>query len=133
MPHDFCAAKAGLRRGTPAVPSLRAGSIVIPLVAVSGAECVDALLVAGFVVRSHTRVDDVLMTTLEDERHIVVVPDVDMVRPDDLVVLLRTAGVAYSDFLDYLSEAPTAPDPLGQTRRLRKVRLGEEPPQGATG
>lgn len=79
---------------------------MLPLLAVSGAECVDALVVAGFALRS--RGDD--RTTLAKDMCEVSVPDVAMLTPSELVALLREAGLAYSDFLDCLSEAPTDPD-----------------------
>jgi len=78
---------------------------VIPLVAVSGRECVDALVQAGFVVRS--RDDD--QATLGRGSASVVVPDVAMLTPEELSGILRAAAVPYDDFLDLLSEAPTDP------------------------
>ncbi len=78
---------------------------MVPLVAVSGAECVDALSIAGFslTARNPTAV------TLTKGLRVVVVPDVAMLSPDDLLAILRTAGVPYSEFLDLLSETPTDP------------------------
>ena len=79
---------------------------VLPLVAVSGADCVEALLQASFVVRSRTD----SATILERGHRLVVVPDVPMVAPDDLEAVLRDAGIDYEDFLDLVSESPTNPD-----------------------
>jgi hypothetical protein len=79
---------------------------VVPLVAVSGADCVEALTLGGFAVRS--RSDSA--TVLEHGIRVVVVPDVAMLVPEDLQMLLKDAGIAYDDFLDLLSETPTDPD-----------------------
>jgi hypothetical protein len=81
-------------------------AVLLPLVAVSGSECVEALLAAGFSVRS--RSDD--LACLVSGMRSVSVPTVAMLTPDELVAVLRQAGVAYTDFLDLLSEAPTDPD-----------------------
>jgi hypothetical protein len=86
---------------------------VVPLVAVSGADCVEALTLAGFALRS--RSDSA--TVLAHDLRVVVVPDVAMLTPDDLQALLRDAGITYDDFLDLLSEAPTDPDVLRSTPR----------------
>lgn len=86
---------------------------MLPLVAVSGAECVEALLLARFVVRS--RSDSAFV--LERESRVVVVPDVPMLTPEDLATLLRDAGLPYEDLLDLLSESPTDPDVLHTARR----------------
>lgn len=96
---------------------------MLPLLAVSGAECVDALVVAGFALRS--RNDD--RTTLAKDMCEVTVPDVAMLTPCELLALLRQAGLAYSDFLDCLSEAPTDPDlklgpPAAASRRRSSPR-----------
>jgi hypothetical protein len=78
---------------------------VIPLVAVSGAECVEALSIAGFTLKLRSS-DGATMTK---GLHVVVIPDVPMLSPDELTALLRSANVKYTDFLDLLSEAPTDP------------------------
>lgn len=80
--------------------------MLLPLVAVSGSECVDALLLAGFAVRSRT--DEA--TFLEKGGRAVVVRTSALLTPDELVTFLKDAGLAYSDFLDLLSEAETDPD-----------------------
>ena len=80
--------------------------VLLPLVAVSGAECVDALVLAGFSVRS--RSDDATFLA-KGARH-VIVRVADMLCPDELITVMREAGLAYSDFLDLLSEMPTDPD-----------------------
>jgi hypothetical protein len=91
---------------------------VIPLVAVSGADCVEALLLGGFSVRS--RSDSA--TILERGLRVVVVPDVAMLAPDDMESLLRDAGIAYDDFLDLISESPTDPDVVRPTSGIRTLR-----------
>ena len=90
---------------------------VLPLVAVSGVECVDALLLAGFAIRS--RSDSA--TILERHMRVVVVPDVAMLTPEDLEALLRDAGLAYEVFLDLLSETPTDPDVQMQSSGIRRT------------
>lgn len=79
---------------------------MLPLVAVSGAECVAALAAAGF--RVSTRDGD--LSVLRKESRTVSVRDTGMLTPDELLYVIREAGLAYSDFLDLLSEAPTDPD-----------------------
>lgn len=86
--------------------ALRTTAVLLPLVAVSGAECVDALVSAGFAVRS--RSGDT--TLLVKGGRSVVVRGADLLMPDELLSILREAGLAYSDFVDLLSEAPTDPD-----------------------
>jgi hypothetical protein len=83
-------------------------ALVLPLVAVSGAECVDALVMAGFGVRSRTDSS----TKLGKGMRVVLVPNVALLPPEDLASILREAGVRYLEFLDYLSETPTEPDVL---------------------
>jgi hypothetical protein len=78
---------------------------VIPLVAVSGAECIDALSTAGFALVGRNGAD----VTMTKGLHVVIVPDVPLLTPDELLAILRSAGVPYSEFLDLLSEAPTDP------------------------
>lgn len=80
---------------------------MLPLVAVSGAECVEALVLDGFAVR--TRSD--AATVLERDGRVVAVPDVAMLAPEDIESLLNDAGIPYDSFLDLLSETPT--DPAG--------------------
>lgn len=77
----------------------------MPLVAVSGAECVDALRGAGFSVSERSNRG----ATLTKGLRVVIVPDVAMLTPDELTSILRTAGLGYVDFLDLLSDAPTEP------------------------
>jgi hypothetical protein len=78
---------------------------VVPLVAVSGAECVDALSMAGFSVSSRTATH----ATVTKGLRVVVVPDLPMLPPEELMTVLRTAGLPYSEFLELLSECPTDP------------------------
>lgn len=79
---------------------------LLPLVAVSSAECVDALASAGFAVSARSEV----VTHLTKHGRTVVVRTADMLAPEELLAVLRDAALAYSDFLDLLSEAPTDPD-----------------------
>lgn len=96
---------------------LALAGFVVPLVAVSGAECVDALTLAGFSLVSRTDSNATLVRGLR----LVVVPDVGILSPDELLEVLRTAGVAYTDFLDLLSETPT--DPIISRTRLSPSAL----------
>ena len=90
---------------------------MVPLVAVSGAECVEALALGGFTVRSRSDSATVLVRGMR----VVVVPDVAMLTPEDLQALLRDAGIAYDAFLDLLSETPTDPDVLRSGERRPAV------------
>ena len=78
---------------------------MIPLVAVSGAECVDALSMAGFSITARTS----SQVTLTKDLRVVVVPDLAMLPPEELMTVLRNAGLPYSEFLELLSESPTDP------------------------
>jgi hypothetical protein len=95
-------------------------AVLLPLVAVSGSECVDALLLGGFEV--HSRTDD--LTVLSKSGRTVTIRGGSLLMPDELLGVLRDAGLAYSDFLDLLSEAPTDPD----MRRSNLVRSASSPP-----
>jgi hypothetical protein len=95
-------------------------AVLLPLVAVSGSECVDALLTAGFVAVSRT--DE--HTTLARSGRSVTVRTGTLLLPDELLAVLRDAGIGYADFLDLLSEAPTDPD----VRRSSAVRIASSPP-----
>ena len=94
--------------------------MLLPLVAVSGSECVDALQAAGFDVC--TRTDE--HTTLGKSGRTVTVRIGALLMPEELLSILRDSGLAYSDFLDLLSEAPTDPD----VRRNSTVRVASSPP-----
>jgi hypothetical protein len=96
---DFAEAAGGPRVAHVILP-------VVPLVAVSGADFVEALALAGFAVRS--RSDSA--TVIECGPRALVVPDVAMLVPEDLLALLHEAGIEYDTFLDLLSETPTDPD-----------------------
>ncbi len=89
---------------------------MIPLVAVSGSECIDALAMAGFSITMRTDAE----ATLTKDFHVVVVPDVPILSPDELMTVLRSAGLPYSDFLELLSEAPTDPA-ISRTRLAPSV------------
>lgn len=86
---------------------------MIPLVAVSGAECRDALSIAGFTLTSRS----LGSVTMRKGDRVVVIPEVAMLCPEELTAMLRDAGVRYSDFLDLLSEAPTDPA-ISRTRLI---------------
>jgi hypothetical protein len=90
--------------------------MVIPLVAVSTEECVEALVRAGFALTSRVNGN----AALEKERRVVQVPDAGILSPEDLTEVLRASGIAYSDFLDLLSECPTEP----ALPRARVMRFG---------
>ena len=94
--------------------------MLLPLVAVSGPECVDALQAAGFAVASRTDAH----TTLSKSGRSVTIRTGALLMPEELLAVLRDAGLAYSDFLDLLSEAPTDPD----MRRPANVRSASSPP-----
>ncbi|HEY8076337.1 MAG TPA: hypothetical protein VIF62_19565 [Labilithrix sp.] len=94
---------------------------LLPLVAVSGTECVEALLHAGFARR--TVADDA--TTLSRDGRVVIVPTSALLAPDELRAVLSDARIAYSDFLDLLSDMPTDPD-VTRTGRHRALRRDEE-------
>jgi hypothetical protein len=95
-------------------------AVLLPLVAVSGPECVDALLAAGFTVSART--DD--HATLSKSGRSVTIRTGALLMPEELLGVLRDAGLAYSDFLDLLSEAPTDPD----VRRASSIRIASSPP-----
>lgn len=94
--------------------------MLLPLVAVSGAECVDALVCSGFAIRS--RAGDA--TLLVKDGRSVIVRTAELLAPDELVSVLRDAGLAYSDFLDLLSEAPTDPDVRRNARMTSAAPAG---------
>ncbi|MBX3192055.1 MAG: hypothetical protein KF819_34005 [Labilithrix sp.] len=91
---------------------------MVPLVAVSGAECIEALRLAGF--RLHVAAAEGRVTLASGVR-VVSVPDVAMLTPTELYAILRDAGVTYSTFLDLLSETPTDPDVSRTTGIRRRV------------
>lgn len=95
-------------------------AVLLPLVAVSGSECVDVLVHAGFTIRS--RSEEAVL--LDKAGRTVVLRAGGLLTPDELLSLLRDAGLAYSDFLDLLSEAPTDPD----IRRNNLARVASSPP-----
>jgi hypothetical protein len=77
---------------------------------------VDALLQAGFAVRSRSADSTLLVKGLRS----VFVPTVAMLTPDEMSSVLRDAGLAYSDFLEFLSETPTEPDLLRKSGTRKK-------------
>jgi len=74
---------------------------VVPVLAVSPAECIAALTLAGF--RSYRSTSS--ETVLENDLRRVVVPDDAVIPKERLESILRAAGVSYSEFLELLSEA----------------------------
>jgi len=77
---------------------------VLPLVAVSSEECVEALARAGFAVRSRGE----RQARLERGPCVVWVREAAILTPEDLTALLRASGIPYSEFLDLLSDMPTS-------------------------
>jgi hypothetical protein len=78
--------------------------MALPALVVSSDELVVAFQRAGFVARRATG-----RTILERGTRVVVIPDGRLLAPEAVAATLRSAGISYSDFLDYLSEAPTEP------------------------
>jgi hypothetical protein len=99
---------------------------LIPLLAVSGAECIDALLLRGFRV---TQTWDGSVR-LERNGRVVLVRDVPLLPSEELEALLRNAGVDYVDFLDLLGQLPDTstqanPAKLRASGARRRFRLGD--------
>ena len=107
-------------RGASGTP-VALGQSVLPLVAVSGAECVEALVLDGFTVRSRSA----SATVLERDTRSVVVPDVAMLAPEEMEAVLHDAGIPYDAFLDLLSETPTDPAGLRPTSGIRRTTAGD--------
>ena len=103
---------AKVATGTP----VALGQTVLPLVAVSGAECVEALVLDGFTVRSRSDA----AVVLERDMRVVVVPDTAMLAPEELEAVLRDAAIPYDAFLDLLSETPTDPAVFRPTSGIRR-------------
>jgi hypothetical protein len=78
---------------------------VLPLLAVSSIELVDALAVAGFVVTAESETS----TTLRCGLRSVEVTDAAVLTCEALETALRDAGLTYTEFLDLLAETPTQP------------------------
>jgi hypothetical protein len=72
---------------------------------ISGAECVSALLLDGFRIRSRTPG----ATTLMRGSKLVVVPDTLILPAKVLDAILSSAEVSYETFLELISEEPTQP------------------------
>src|SRR5438105_3125112 len=98
-------------------------------IVVSGNEAVAVLLQLGFVARRGMRV-----TILERGLHVVAVPDVSLIAPEVLTVILYEAGLSYGDFVAVLDglPAPIATEsgvracdaPPGETDRVLARRRG---------
>jgi hypothetical protein len=78
---------------------------VLPVLAVSGADCAHALVLAGFVVVAIANG----VATLAKGDVKVEVPDSPILALDELTAILRTAKIAYADFVELLGDAPTDP------------------------
>jgi hypothetical protein len=83
---------------------------MLRLVALSGNECVQGLLSAGF--RPGPRIEGSTVLTRGDR--LVVVPDIPLLAPEGLTAILRDAGIDLREFFALVAEAPT-------TRRPRFV------------
>ncbi len=77
---------------------------MVPLPAVSGAECVAVLEGAGFAVASSTEG----CTLLEGRSRLVVIPDDPILDYDVLCMVLSAAGITAVEFLELLGEPPSA-------------------------
>jgi hypothetical protein len=95
---------------------------VLPLLAVSPQECIDALRLAGFSVVERSE----RSTVLRRDRREVEVFDADLIDAEELEALLKNAGLPYTEFLELLSRTPTQPDlEVASTGMRPRVRLGE--------
>lgn len=74
---------------------------MVPVLAVSPAECIAALTLAGFR-PSRSQSSE---TVLENELRRVVIPDEAVLPQEAFESMLRAAGVSYSEFLELLSSA----------------------------
>lgn len=84
---------------------------LLPILAVSATECVQALTLGGFRTTSRTQA----ATVLEQRDRRVIVPATMMLPPDDLENILRAAAVSYTEFLELLARA--YPDETNATER----------------
>jgi hypothetical protein len=80
------------------VSALRRRMLVPPA---SGAECARALRRAGFSIRP---IGSDAVVAERDGATVVTIPLVDWLRPELLVVILRTAGVSPAEFTGYLED-----------------------------
>lgn len=73
---------------------------------ISGAECVSALVLAGFRIEQKTKES----TLLARGKHVVIVPDIFVLAPAVLEAILGKAHLSYAEFVELISEEPTLPD-----------------------
>lgn len=98
---------------------------MLSLVSLSGSEFIDALLRGGFAVH---RCEGALMVLGRGEKTVVVCESA-MLSADDLVYLLRRAGVAYFELLDLLAAGKTmTATKSGFHRRYEPAAAGSEAP-----
>jgi hypothetical protein len=82
------------------------------VVAVSGIECVDALVSAGFCFEARGSGTNIL--TKGDR--LVVVPDIPRLAPEAIRSILDQAGLTYAEFVELLAGSPTS--------RMPRLALG---------
>jgi hypothetical protein len=92
------------------------------MLAVSGEECVAALLAGGF--RPLRREEGT--SVVERGYRVARIPDALVLSPEDLDEILRSAGVAYTQFLELLSAAfPIEGEPAAMTGVRPALPAGE--------
>ncbi len=74
------------------------------LLTISGIECVDALVTAGF--RYEARGSGA--NVLTKGGLLVVVPDIPQLAPEALSSILAQAGLSFSDFAELVAQSPTS-------------------------
>jgi hypothetical protein len=84
----------------------------LPLFAAWGEEIVWALRRAGFYLLS---IDAEHATLENDHARVVAVPRGRLLEPDELLAVLRTAGVSYSDFVELLDAPFPAEEPSSES------------------
>ncbi|MDF2696178.1 MAG: hypothetical protein K0S65_4561 [Labilithrix sp.] len=99
---------------------------MLPLLAVSGPECVDALVLGGF--RLTQSCDGAVR--LEHDGRVVLVRDVPLLPSEELESILRNAGIAFTVFLDLLDRLPDTssqanPGEQNASGARRRFRLGD--------
>ena len=88
--------------------------IVVPVLAVSGTECVDGLVAAGCELVQQSTDEAVLIRGLRR----ITVPMLDLLSREQLLRILHDADLQYVRFLDVLSALPVA----GPKRRESQLR-----------
>ncbi len=87
----------------------RAGVMNLPVLALSGEELLLALLRAGYRLRSRT--DGTMV--LERGYRRVAIPEQQQLLPQDVMAMLREAGITYLEFLELLEAATRHGTPTG--------------------